>query len=83
MKFSSEDPLAMYEQLAAESLSEQGEVVHRDNHDHLDQFSDAALADQLVTAWAGRLGKLDFGRLVEAFGRMRSEGVSVSETPDF
>ncbi len=69
MKFSSTDPLAMYEQLAAEFLTEQG---YRDNHDQLDQFSDAALADQLVTAWAGRLGKLDFARLVDAFGRLRA-----------
>ncbi len=73
MKFSSADPLAMYEQLAAEFLTEQGEVVYRDNCDQLDRFSDAALADQLVTAWAGRLGKLDFERLVDAFGRLRSE----------
>ena len=71
MKFSSTDPLAMYEQLAAEFLTEQGSR-YRDNHDQLDQFSDAALADQLVTAWAGRLGKLDFARLVDAFGRLRA-----------
>ena len=51
------------EQLAAEFLAEQGEVVNHDNHDRLDQFSDAALADALVTAQARRLGKLDFGRL--------------------
>ncbi len=31
------------------------------------------LADQLVTAGAARLGKLVFGRLVEAFGRLRVE----------
>ena len=67
-----DDLVAMYEQLAVEFLTEQGEVGG-DNCDQLDQFSDAALADQLVTAWAGRLGKLDFGRLVEAFGRLRSE----------
>ena len=73
MNISSGDPLAIYEQLAAEFLTEQGEVVYRDNCDQLDQFSDAALADQLVTARAGRLGKLDFARLVEAFGRLRSE----------
>ncbi len=59
------------EQLAAEFLTEQAEVVYRDNFDQPDQFSDAALADQLVTAWGGRIGKLDFGRLVEAFGRLR------------
>ena len=68
------DPLAIYEQLAAEFLAEQGEVAHRDNCERqLDQFSDAALADALVTARAGRRGKLDFGRLVEAFGRLRVE----------
>ncbi len=62
------------EQLAAEFLTEQGEAVYNDNGDQqLDQFSDAALADQLVTARAGRRGKLDFGRMVEAFGRLRSE----------
>ena len=48
------DPLAIYEQLAAKFLAEQGEVAHRDNCEHqLDQFSDAALADALVTARAG------------------------------
>ncbi len=67
-----DDLVAMYEQLAVEFLTEQGEV-DGDNCDQLDQFSDAALADQLVTAWARQLGKLDFGRLVEAFGRLRSE----------
>ncbi len=69
-----DDALVMYEQLAAEFLTEQGEAVYNDNGDQqLDQFSDAALADQLVTARAGRRGKLDFGWLVEAFGRLRSE----------
>ncbi len=67
-----DDPLAIYEQVAAEFLTEQGEV-DGDNHDQLDQFSDPGLADALVTAQAGRLGKLDFARLVEAFGRLRSE----------
>jgi hypothetical protein len=57
-----------------QTLTEQGEVVHRDNCDQLDTFSDAALADALVTARAGRLGKLDFRWLVEAFGRLRSRG---------
>jgi len=64
---------AMYEQLAAEFLTEQGEAVYRDNWDQLEQFSDAALADQLVTAWTGQIGKLDFERIVAAFGRLRSE----------
>ncbi len=74
MKFSpADDLLAVYEQLAAEFLAEQGEVVYGDNCDQFDRFSDAALADQLITAGAGRLGKLDFGRLVEAFGRLRVE----------
>jgi hypothetical protein len=73
MEFSSADPLAMYEQLAAEFLTEQGEVVHRDRCDQLDRFSDAALADQLITARAGRPVKLNFVRLVEAFARLRSE----------
>ncbi len=49
------DPLAIYEQIAVEFLAEEGEAAHRDNCEHqLDRFSDAALADQLVTAWAGR-----------------------------
>ncbi len=56
---------AELEAIAAEFLAEQGEAAHRDNCEHqLDKFSDAALADQLVTERAGRLGKLDFGRLV-------------------
>ena len=63
----------MYEQLAAEFLTEQAETVYRDNCDYLDRFSDAALADQLVTTWAGQAGKLNFERLVGAFGRLRRE----------
>jgi hypothetical protein len=63
----------MYEQLAAEFLTERGEAIYRDHCDQLDQFSDAALADQLVTSWAGQFGKLDFERLVDAFGRLRGE----------
>jgi hypothetical protein len=35
--------------------------------------SDAELADRLITAAAGRLGKLDFGQLVAEFGRLRGE----------
>ncbi len=59
-----DDPLAIYEQVAVEFLAEEGEAAHRDNCEHhLDRFSDAALADELVTLWAGQLGKLDFGRL--------------------
>ncbi len=50
------------------------EVALKDRCDELDKFSDAALADQLVTAWAERIGKPDFARLVDAFGRLRSEG---------
>jgi hypothetical protein len=38
-----------------------------------DRYSDAALADRRVTAWAGRIWKLDFARLVEAFGRLRGD----------
>ncbi len=67
-----DDPMAVYEQFAAEFLAKQGEA-DGDNHDHLDRFSDAMLADALVTSQAGRLGRLDFGRLVDAFGRLRSE----------
>ena len=81
MKLSSEDSLDMYEEVAAEWLLHQGEVALGDRCDELDRFSDAALADQLVTAWAERIGKTDFARLVDAFGRVRSEGVSVSEMP--
>jgi hypothetical protein len=68
-----DDPLAVYEQVAAEFLAEEGEVANRDNSElQLDRFTDAALADALVTARSGRRGKLDFGRLVEAFGRLRT-----------
>ena len=67
-------PEAELEQIAAEFLAEQGEAAHRDNCEHqLDRFSDATLADQLVTAWAKRIGKQDFARLAEAFRRLRSE----------
>ena len=31
------------------------------------------MADRLITAWADRVGKLDFGRLVGAFERLRVE----------
>jgi len=69
-----DDPLAMYEQVAADFLAEQAEAVYHDAGDQqLDRFSDAALADALVTERGERIGKLDFGRLVEAFGRLRSE----------
>ena len=61
------------EEIAAEFLSQLGEVAHGDRCDELDRFSDAALADQLVTGGAGRIPKLDFEQLVEAFGRLRSE----------
>jgi hypothetical protein len=81
MKFPPADRVDMYEQLAAEFLTEQGEAVYRDNCDQLDRFSDAALADQLVTR-EGRMGQIDFEQVVEAFGRLRSEdGVTVSEIP--
>jgi len=73
MKLSSADPVDMYEEVAAEWLLHQGEVALGDRCDELDRFSDAALADQLVTAWAERIGKTDFARLVDAFGRVRSE----------
>ncbi len=63
----------MYEQLAAEFLTEQQVVAYRDDCDLLDHFSDGALADQLVTASAGRLRELNFARLVEALGRLRIE----------
>ncbi len=78
MKLSSADPVDMYEEVAAEWLSHQGEVTLGDRCDELDAVSDAALADQLVTEWAERIGKPDFERLVDAFARLRSEGVSVS-----
>ncbi len=61
------------EEIAAEYLLHAGEVALGDSCDELDRFSDAALADQLVTAWAERIGKPDFARLVDAFGRLRSE----------
>ena len=65
---------AELEEIAVEFLAEQGEAAHRDNCEHqLDRFSDAELADALVTEYGGRLGKLDFGRLVDAFGRLRLE----------
>jgi hypothetical protein len=69
---SSADPFD-YEEVAAEWLMNAGEVALGDRCDELDAVSDAALADQMVTAWAERIGKPDFGRLVEAFGRLRSE----------
>jgi hypothetical protein len=56
MKLSSADPVNMYEAVAAEWLSHQGEVTLGDRCDELDAVSDAALADQLVTEWAERIG---------------------------
>ncbi len=58
-RFVEVDPVA----IAAEWLLEQGEVVFGAQCDRLDEFSDAALADQLVTAWAERIGEPDFARL--------------------
>ncbi len=61
------------EQIAAEFLCEQGEAVYSDNCDQSFDKTNAALADALVTEWGCRVGKLDFARLVDAFGRLRSE----------
>jgi hypothetical protein len=58
------------EEIAAERLIEQGEVAPGDSCDELDRFSDAALADRLVTAWAERLDGPDFPGLVDAFARL-------------
>ena len=60
------------EQIAAEFLAGRAEAAG-DNCDSVFERSDAELADRLITAAAGRLGKLDFGRLVDAFGRLRNE----------
>jgi len=54
------------EEIAAEYLLHAGEVALGDRCDELDRFSDAALADQLVTEWAKRIGKPEFEQLVEA-----------------
>jgi hypothetical protein len=62
-----------FEWLAAEWLIEQAEAVDHDRHDRLDQFSDSALADQLVTAWAERIGKVDFEQVVAAFTKLRAD----------
>ncbi len=70
-----DDALVMYEQLAAEFLTEQAEVVYSDDGDQqLDQFSDAALADQLVTAWAGGSASSTSGALSR-----RSDGCAATE----
>ena len=61
------------EDLAAEFLLARGEGELGDRCDDLDRFSDAALADQLVTQWAERISKVDFDGMVEAFGRLRAE----------
>ncbi len=60
------------EQIAAEFLAGRAEAAG-DNCDSVFERSDAELADRLITAAAGRLGKLDFAQLVEAFGRLRGE----------
>ena len=63
----------MYEQLASEFLCAQGEVTLADDCADLDRLSDAALADQLVTQWRDRVGKINFEQIVAPFGRLRSE----------
>ncbi len=60
------------EQIAAEFLAGRAEAAG-DTYDSVFERSDAELADWLISAAAGRLGKLDFAQLVEAFGRLRSE----------
>ena len=62
-----------YEAVAAEFLLRQGEVVLGDRCDELDRFSDATLADRLITQWGGHPGKPHFEQLVAAFGRLRAE----------
>src|SRR5271165_997046 len=65
--------LDMYEEIAAEFMLREGEVVFRNNCDLLDEFTDAELADQLTAVWAERVGETDFARLVDAFAKLRSE----------
>ena len=60
------------EQIAAEFLAGRAEAAG-DTCDSVFERSDAELADRLITAAAGRLGKLDFAQLVQEFGRLRSE----------
>ncbi len=70
----------MYEEIAAEFMLREGEVVFRNNCDLLDEFTDAELADQLTAVWAERVGETDFARLVDAFAKLRSEdGASLDE----
>ncbi len=64
----------LYEEIAAEWLLEQGEVALADRCDELDEFSDAVLADRLITASAERLDRPDFPRLIDAFVKLRNEG---------
>ena len=61
------------EWLAAEFLIEEGEVALADDCAALDKLTDSALADRMITAWADRLGKVDFKQVVAAFGRLRGE----------
>ena len=61
------------EEIAAEFLTEEAEAVYGDRGEWLDEFSDAALADRLVTEGRDQFGKLDFERLVAAFAKVRSE----------
>ncbi len=63
----------MYEEIAAEFMLHEGEVVFRDQCDLLDEFTVADLADQLVAVWAERIGEVDFERLITAFAKLRSE----------
>ena len=57
------EPVDMYEEIAAEFMLHEGEVVFRDQCDLLDEFTVADLADQLVAVWAERIGEVDFERL--------------------
>lgn len=72
MKSSSPNSIAGYEQMAAEFLAGRAEAAG-DFCETVFQRADAQLADGLIAAAARRLGKIDFARLVEAFGRLRSE----------
>ena len=62
------------EQLAAEFLAEQPEVVYRDNQDHLDRFSDAALADQLSRHGPGGSARSTSGAWSKRSGACAARG---------
>ncbi len=66
------------EEIAAEFMLHEGEVVFRDQCDLLDEFTDADLADQLGAVWAERIGEVDFERLITAFAKLSSEDGATS-----